>query len=103
MNASRILGGIGMLVSARLFGEAAARDVHARMCALFYTSPLREADYLVGRFLGAIAVNVVLLLGIPLGLLVASVMPSCRRGSSAPCSSPGTCRRTSSCCCPTSS
>jgi hypothetical protein len=48
MNASIVLGGIGMLVSAGVFGDAAARDVQSRMHALFHTSPLREADYVVG-------------------------------------------------------
>jgi ABC-2 type transport system permease protein len=80
INASAILGGIGMLVSAGVFGDAAARDVSSRMHALFYTSPLREADYVMGRFLGAALVNAVLLLGVPLGLLLASVMPYMAEG-----------------------
>ncbi len=84
MNASAILGGIGMLVSAGVFGDAAARDVQSRMHALFYTSPLRERDYLVGRFLGAVVVNAVLMLGVPLGLLLASVMPYMEAGKFGP-------------------
>ena len=84
MNASAILGGIGMLVSAGMFGDAAARDVSTRMHALFYTSPLREAHYLLGRFLGAAAINAVLLLGIPSGLLLASVMPYMAGGKFGP-------------------
>ncbi|MDB4915087.1 MAG: Peptidase rane alanine aminopeptidase [Gemmatimonadetes bacterium] len=84
MNVSGVLGGIGMLVSAGLFGDAAARDVQSRMYALFYTSPVRESDYIVGRFLGAAAVNAVLLLGVPLGLLLASVMPYMEQGKFGP-------------------
>ena len=84
MNASAILGGIGLLVSAGVFGDAAARDVSTRMHALFYTSPLRERHYVVGRFLGAIAINAVLLLGVPLGLLLASVMPYMEAGKFGP-------------------
>jgi len=84
MNASIVLGGIGMLVSAGVFGDAAARDVQSRMHALFHTSPLREADYVVGRFLGAAVVNAVLLLGIPLGLLLGSVMPYMAEGKFGP-------------------
>lgn len=75
MFASGVLGGVGMLVSAGVFGDAAARDVSSRMYALFYTSPLRESQYAVGRFLGAFTVNALLLLGVPMGLLLASVMP----------------------------
>jgi ABC-type transport system involved in multi-copper enzyme maturation permease subunit len=84
MNTAGMLGGIGMLVSAGVFGDAAARDVQSRMYALFYTSPLREAHYVLGRFLGAAAVNAVLLLGIPLGLLLASVMPYMPQGKFGP-------------------
>ena len=83
-NASAVLGGIGMLVTAGIFGDAAARDVHWRMHALFYTSPLRESRYLAGRFLAGLAVNAVLLLGIPLGLLLASVMPYMEAGKFGP-------------------
>ncbi|GLC24972.1 ABC transporter permease/M1 family aminopeptidase [Roseisolibacter agri] len=84
VNISAVLGGIGMLVSAGVFGDAAARDVQSRMHALFYTSPLRERDYLVGRFLGAVVVNAVLMLGVPLGLLLASVMPYMAAGKFGP-------------------
>jgi ABC-type transport system involved in multi-copper enzyme maturation permease subunit len=84
MTVSGVLGGIGMIVSAGVFGDAAARDVSSRMYALFYTSPLREGDYVVGRFLGAVAINAVLVLGIPLGLLVASLMPYMEPGKFGP-------------------
>ena len=83
-NISAVLGGVGMLVSAAVFGDAAARDVQMRIHSLFYTSPLREAYYLSGRFLGALAVNMVLVLGIPLGLLLASVMPYMSEGKFGP-------------------
>jgi hypothetical protein len=67
-----------------VFGDAAARDVATRMHALFYTSPLRETEYALGRFLGALTVNAVLLLGVPLGLLLASVMPYMAAGKFGP-------------------
>ena len=82
--ASALLGGIGMLVTAGVFGDAAARDVHTRMHALFYTSPVRERHYLGGRFLGALAVNAVLAMGVPLGLLLASLMPYMSEGKFGP-------------------
>ena len=50
--------------------EAFEADVQTRMYSLFYTSPVRESQYLGGRFLGALLVNVVLVMGVPLGLLV---------------------------------
>ena len=84
MQISTILGSVGMLVTAGIFGDAASRDVQTRMYSLFYTSPVREAQYLGGRFLGGLLVNAVLLLGVPLGLLVASVMPYMSAGKFGP-------------------
>ncbi len=72
---SSIVGLVGMLVTAALFGDAATRDIQTRMHPLVFTAPLRKAEYLGGRFLGALAVNAVLLLGIPLGQLLAAQMP----------------------------
>ena len=69
MQASTILGSLGMLVTAGIFGDAASRDVQTRMHALFYTSPVRERHYLGGRFLGGLVVNAVLVMGVPLGLV----------------------------------
>lgn len=67
-------GMFGMLVSAALFGGAAVRDVAVGMEPLLYTSPLRKIEYLVGRFLAALAVNAVILVVIPLGALVATLL-----------------------------
>jgi len=84
MTAGTILGGLSLIISAGIYGDAATRDVSSRMYALFYTSPLREGDYTLGRYLGATAINAVLLLGIPLGLLLASVMPYMEEGKFGP-------------------
>lgn len=65
-------GMFGMLVTAALFGGAAVRDVQVGMDPLLFTSPLRKTEYLGGRFLGALAVNAVVLVAIPLGLLAAT-------------------------------
>jgi hypothetical protein len=83
-NASTILATVGLVVSAALFGDAATRDVHTRMHALFYTAPLRESEYLGARFLGTLLVNAVLTLGIPLGLAAAAVMPYMSPGKFGP-------------------
>ncbi|HEX5869867.1 MAG TPA: hypothetical protein VFY65_05620, partial [Longimicrobium sp.] len=72
---SSIVGLVGMLVTAALFGDAATRDIQTRMHPLVFSTPLRKSEYLGGRFLGALAVNAVLLLGIPLGQLIAANMP----------------------------
>lgn len=71
-----LFGGLcGLLVSAALFGQAAIRDVAAGMDPLLYTTRLRKAEYLGGRFLAALAVNAIVVLAIPLGFWVATVTP----------------------------
>ena len=64
----------GLLVTAGLFGAAAVRDAEAGMEPLLFTTPLRKAEYLAGRFLAALSVNAVILLAIPLGQLVVALV-----------------------------
>lgn len=68
-------GLFGMLVTAGLFSDAAIRDRTDRMDALLFTTPLRPAEYLGGRFLAALAVNAILVFAIPLGLAFTTLMP----------------------------
>lgn len=63
----------GMLVTAALFSGAAVRDVAVEMDPLLFTCPIRKAEFLGGRFLGALAVNAVVMLAVPLGVLAAAV------------------------------
>src|SRR5258708_16255175 len=56
-------------------GSAAARDVQTWMHPLVYTVPISKADYLGGRFLAAFALNAVILLAVPLGMLAALFLP----------------------------
>jgi ABC-2 type transport system permease protein len=70
-----ILSMVGMLVTAALFGDAATRDVQSGMHPLVYTTPLRTWEYLGGRFAGALVVNTVMLLGVPLGQALGAQMP----------------------------
>jgi ABC-type transport system involved in multi-copper enzyme maturation permease subunit len=67
-----MVGIFGTLVTAAIFGEAAVRDFQAGMDPLLFTSPLRKAEYLGGRFLGSLAVNAVLVVAIPLGLFAST-------------------------------
>ncbi|MGH7576156.1 MAG: ABC transporter permease/M1 family aminopeptidase [Longimicrobiales bacterium] len=62
----------GILVSAALFGAAAVRDIQVEMHPLVFTSPIGKAEFLGGRFLGALAVNALVLAVIPLGVPVAT-------------------------------
>jgi ABC-type transport system involved in multi-copper enzyme maturation permease subunit len=69
-----LFGGLfGLLVSAALFGDAAIRDIASGMDPLLYTTRLRKAEYLGGRFLAALAINAIVVVAIPLGFFVATV------------------------------
>ena len=60
-----------LLVAAGVAGEIAARDVETGMHPLTYTAPVRKAEYLGGRFLAAFAINALILLAVPLGVMLA--------------------------------
>lgn len=66
-------GLIGLLVAAALAGDAGARDIQTRMHPLVYTAPVHKSTYLEGRFLAALALNALLLLAVPIGLLLSTL------------------------------
>ncbi|WP_224245460.1 ABC transporter permease/M1 family aminopeptidase [Hyalangium gracile] len=66
---------MGLLVSAQLAGDAAARDVQLRMHPLVYTTPVGKGAYLGGRFLAAFVLQALILLAVPLGLQLATLSP----------------------------
>lgn len=64
-----------LLVAAGVAGEIAARDVETGMHPLTYTAPVRKAEHLGGRFLAAFAINALILLAVPLGVMAAVYGP----------------------------
>jgi ABC-type transport system involved in multi-copper enzyme maturation permease subunit len=64
-----------LLVAAGVAGEIAARDVETGMHPLTYTAPIRKAEYLGGRFLAVLAINALILLAVPLGVMLAVYAP----------------------------
>lgn len=60
-----------LVIGASVAGEAAARDVQTRMHLLTYPAPTSRAVYLGGRFVAALALNAIILLAVPLGMLLA--------------------------------
>jgi ABC-2 type transport system permease protein len=77
-------GLFGILVTAGLFSDAAIRDRTAGMDALLFTTRLRPAEYLGGRFLAALAINSILAIAIPIGIAVATKMPYLPRDAFGP-------------------
>ena len=71
-----VLGSLmGLLVAASLAGDAGARDVQTRMHPLLYTTPVGKAAYLGGRFLAAFVLNLLILAAVPVGLVLAALVP----------------------------
>lgn len=71
-----IAGVVGFFVSAGLVGETSTRDARTNAHALFFTAPITKFEYLIGRYAGAFAVNLLLLLTcIPIGSLAGLVVP----------------------------
>lgn len=66
---------IWLLVTAVLAGDAAGRDVSTGMHSLFYTVPIRKAEYLGGRFLAAFVLNAWILLAVQAGILLGVYLP----------------------------
>ncbi|WP_181305505.1 ABC transporter permease [Rufibacter sp. XAAS-G3-1] len=76
ITAITVIGGLLWLVmGAAIAGEAAARDVQTRMHPLAYSTPVTKLHYLGGRFLAAFAVNALLVLSLPLGVLLSFYLP----------------------------
>ena len=76
ITALTVVGGlIWLVIGASIAGEAAARDVQIGMHPLVYTTPIRKLSYLGGKFLAAFAVNALLLLSLPAGILLFFYLP----------------------------
>ncbi len=66
---------IWLLVAPPVAGEAAARDVSTGMYPLMYTAPASKLEYLGGRFLAALVLHALILLGVQIGSLLAVYGP----------------------------
>jgi ABC-2 type transport system permease protein len=65
----------GVVVSAALAGQATYQDVENNTTAFLYTAPIAKFDYLGGRFLGALAVQLVIFTSVGLGAWAGTRMP----------------------------
>ena len=66
---------VWLLLAPPVAGEAAARDVHTGMYPLVYTAPVSKREYLGGRFLAALVIHALILLGVQIGSLLAVYGP----------------------------
>src|SRR5579863_2606112 len=50
----------GIIITAAIAGQATFQDIDSNSSMFFYTAPISKFDYLGGRFLAAVAVQVVI-------------------------------------------
>ena len=67
---------IGIIVTAAIAGQATYQDVHNNSTSFFYTAPITKFDYLAGRYLGALAIQLVIFAGVGLGAWIATHLPT---------------------------
>jgi ABC-type transport system involved in multi-copper enzyme maturation permease subunit len=72
---SGVVSTFGVLVTTAMLGNAVYRDFETGIHPLFFTTPVSRRAYLGGRFTAAFLTNAFVLLSIPAGLALASVMP----------------------------
>ena len=70
-----VAGLFWLFVGASVAGDAAARDIETGLHPLAYTAPVSKFDYLAGRFLAACALNALIVLAVPAGILLGMHWP----------------------------
>lgn len=70
-----ILSLFGTFIPAAFLASGVLRDAEFKTEEIFFSSPVRERDYLFGRFIGAFAVTLLAYASVPLAVLVGSAMP----------------------------
>jgi ABC-type transport system involved in multi-copper enzyme maturation permease subunit len=66
----------GVVVTAAIAGQATYQDIDTNSTAFFYTAPISKFDYLAGRFLGCLAIQLVIFASVGLGAWVGTKMPT---------------------------
>jgi len=70
-----VLTAIGQVITTAIAGTAVLRDAQMGTEELLFTTRVSKSGYLVGRFIGAFIIMLVIYAALPIGLLVGSVMP----------------------------
>jgi len=65
----------GIVITAALAGRATYQDIDHKTTDFFYTAPITKFDYLIGRFLGVFAVQIVIFASVGLGTWVGTLTP----------------------------
>ncbi|MES1265142.1 MAG: hypothetical protein ABUU24_05750, partial [Variovorax sp.] len=70
-----VLGMFGTVVMAAIMGRAVQQDFEYRTSTFFFAAPIGKAQYLGGRFLGALGVVLLVFTSIALGAWCATFLP----------------------------
>jgi len=65
----------GVVVTAALAGQATYQDVDNRCTDFFFTAPITKFDYLGGRFLGSLAIQLLIFSSVGLGAWIGTRLP----------------------------
>ncbi len=66
---------LGIVVTAAIAGQATYQDTDSHSTELFFTVPITKFDYLAGRFLGALAVQLLIFSSVGFGAYVGMRLP----------------------------
>ncbi|MGB7987098.1 MAG: M1 family aminopeptidase [Terracidiphilus sp.] len=66
---------ITLLMVTAFVNSAATREFACNMHQILFTKPIRKLDFLLGRFLGAVVISTIPMLGISIGAMLARFMP----------------------------
>jgi len=70
-----ILTAVGQVITTAIAGTAVLRDSQLGTEELLFTTRVSKSGYLLGRFIGAFVIMLVIYSALPIGLLTGSVMP----------------------------
>ena len=65
-----VWGGLGLLITMVMAGKAVVRDFQHQSQDFFFTAPVTKTAYLLGRFGGSLAANLLIYAGVILGFLL---------------------------------
>ncbi len=65
----------GVIIVAAIAGQATYQDIDSNSTAFFYTAPITKFDYLAGRYLGALATQIVIFASVGFGAFMGTRMP----------------------------
>ena len=65
----------GLVITGAIAGQATYQDIDSNSTPFFYTAPITKLDYLGGRYLAAVAVQVPIFASVGLGAWIGTLMP----------------------------